>query len=401
VVRWLGALAVAAALVAAVAARWWTYLDLTVYRYGGHLVLEHHQLYAGGEPHSGLLFTYPPVAALAFTLLTLVPAYAAAGVWSAASVLALAATVAAFARAQGRLVTGQWLALATVAALLLDPVRETLMFGQVNLFLMAMVSLDLLVLRGRWTGVLIGIAAGIKLTPAIFVVLLLLVGRRAAAVRAVAAFGATVLVGLVAIPGDATTYWTSSVWASSRVGHLEFIRNQSLLGTLTRLLHHEPSDALWLGVAVPVGVALLLLARAWWRRGAPDVAVLLTAAAMLMCSPISWDHHAVWAAPLLLVLWQRAPRWLLVPVVALLLVGLRPLVLHGEMRELTWDPWQQVVGNAYTWAVLALGVVAAVALRQARPSSRSVSSGSAADVAAYDVNQRRAPDNPVDPVISG
>ena len=258
--------------------------------------------------------------------------------------------------------------------LALDPVRETLMFGQVNLLLMALITYDLLVLRGRWSGFLVGIAAGIKLTPLVFVVLLVLVGRRADALRAVSSFTATVLVGVVLLPGDAAEYWTRALWDAGRVGGIEYIRNQSLNGTLTRLLHHEPSTLLWFAVAAPVGAALLLMATLWWRRGDRDLGVLLAAGAMLMCSPISWDHHFVWAAPLLLVLWRHA-RLATSPVAALLLVGLRPLVGHGEKSELTWTGLEQVAGNGYTWLVLALAAAAVVPLLRSRAVEDEVRTG--------------------------
>ena len=103
------------------------------------------------------------------------------------------------------------------------------------------------------------------------------------------------------------------------------------------------------------------MASLWWRRGDRELGVLLTAGAVLMCSPISWDHHFVWCVTALLVLWRLA-RVLAVPAAGLLLVGLRPLVQHGERSELAWHGLQQVVGNGYTWLVLGLGVLAAVAL---------------------------------------
>ena len=346
-----------AALAGAVARHSWRlFADLSVYRFGGRTILDGLPLYAGAEPHSGLLFTYPPFAALAMTAASVPPAWLVTGAWTAASVAALAMTLRIFGLPRSALLP------VVIGLVAIDPVRGTLVFGQVNLLLMALVCYDVLVLRGRWSGFLVGIAAGIKLTPLVFVALLVLVGRRADALRAVSAFAATVLVGVVLLPGDAATYWTSALWDSGRVGGVEYIRNQSLNGALTRLLHHEPSTLLWLAVAAPVGAALLALATFWWRRGAHDVAVLLTAGAMLMCSPISWDHHFVWAAPLLLVLWRRTPA-LSLAVAALLLVGLRPLVSHGDNVELTWHGLQQVPGNGYTWLVLALAAGAAYALR--------------------------------------
>ncbi len=350
-------LALMAAMAGAAASRWWTFLDLTVYRFGGRTVVDGLPLYAGAEPHSGLLFTYPPFAGLVMALLAVPPLWLAAGAWTATSVAALAVTLRSFGLGRA------WLVPATIGMLALDPVRETLLFGQVNLVLMALISYDLLVLRGRWSGFLVGVAAGVKLTPLIFVALLVLVGRRADALRAVSSFTATVLVGVVLLPGDAADYWTRALWDAGRVGGIEYIRNQSLNGMLTRLLHHEPATLLWLGVAAPAGAALLGLATLWWRRGDRQVGVLLAAGAMLLCSPISWDHHFVWAAPLLLVLWRRTPRTLLLAVVALFLCGLRPLVIHGEKAELRWHGLEQVAGNGYTWLVLLLAVAATYALR--------------------------------------
>ena len=134
---------------------------------------------------------------------------------------------------------------------------------------------------------------------------------------------------------------------------------------MTRLGHGEPAAWVWLPVSAVAGSALLALAALWWRRGARDVGVLLAAGAMLLCSPISWDHHFVWAAPLLLVLARRTPKLVLVAVAALLVVGLRPLVTHGDHRELDWQASQQLVGNGYTWLVLGFAVAAAVAFVRA------------------------------------
>ena len=141
--------------------------------------------------------------------LALLPAWLAAALWTGASVGALAAVVVVVRRALGRPAPGWLVALVTGGALALEPVWQNLTFGQVNLFLMLAVLVDLLRPERRWSGVLVGIAAGVKLTPLVFVVLLVLVGRRAAAGRAALAFAGTVAVGFVAMPGSAATYWTA------------------------------------------------------------------------------------------------------------------------------------------------------------------------------------------------
>ena len=369
-------LVLAAGLLGAAATTWRDFVDLDVYRFGGRVVLDGLPLYGVAHPDSGLLFTYPPFAALLMTVMALPPAALTVGLWTGLGVAALALTVRVFAVEVGHRPTPGLLALVTVGMLALDPVRETLEFGQVNLVLMALVSYDLLAHRGRWVGVLVGVAAGIKLTPLVFVVLLYALGRRSDAVRATLAFAGTVLVGFLVVPRSASAYWLEAIWDSERVGNLEYVRNQALSGTLTRLTQHEPSTGVWLVVAGAAGATLLALAVAWWRRGARDVGVLLAAGAMLLCSPISWDHHFVWIAPLLVVLAVRGPRWAAMGVAAVGVVGARVLVPRGSGRELTWGWLDQLAGNGFTWLVLLLACVAAqplVAGRTRPTTSPSVS----------------------------
>ena len=66
------------------------------------------------------------------------------------------------------------------------------------------------VLAGRtrwWHGIAIGVAAGVKLTPLIFIPYLLLIGRIRQAATAAGTFVATVLVGYAVLPRDSGTYW--------------------------------------------------------------------------------------------------------------------------------------------------------------------------------------------------
>src|SRR5438094_690100 len=72
-------------------------------------------------------------------------------------------------------------------ALWLQPVHDSLDQGQVNLLIMLLVIAGFS-LGGRAAGPLIGIAAAIKLTPAIFIVYLLLIRRIRDAVTACVIF---------------------------------------------------------------------------------------------------------------------------------------------------------------------------------------------------------------------
>ena len=218
---------------------------------------------------------------------------------------------------------------------------------------------DVLRPERRRSGVLTGIVAGLKLTPLVFVVLLLLVGRRAAAGRAVLAFAATVAVGFATMPQASASYWTEGLLDARRVGPPALAHNQSVSGALTRLLDGPPSTLLWLCVAGPLALAVLGVGVARWRRGDPLLGTCLAALAMLVASPISWSHHWVWAVPVAVVLWERS-RWAAVAWTALFVA--RPMLWlpWGEGRELEWGAAEQLLGNAYLLAALALALGAAL-----------------------------------------
>ncbi|WP_249998155.1 glycosyltransferase 87 family protein [Actinoplanes sp. M2I2] len=337
------------------------FVDLSVYQYGGRRLVDGLSLYGARDPATNLRFTYPPFAALAMVPLAPLPFWLATAFWTAASVGALAGAIVVVARALGRTVSGRLVALLTVGALALEPVWQNLTFGQINLLLMLAVLIDLLYPERRWSGILLGIAAGVKLTPLVFVVLLVLAGRRATAGRALLAFAGTAAIGLLLIPGAAKTYWTHNLIKAGRVGPPELAHNQSVFGTITRLLDHIPPTLLWLAIAGPLALAIVAVGAVWWRRGDRVLGTGLGASAMLLASPVSWSHHWVWAVPIGLALWQRN-RWAGVAWTAVFVA--RPFVWPpwGDTREFKWSPIEHVPGNAYVLAALALSIWAAVEL---------------------------------------
>jgi alpha-1,2-mannosyltransferase len=343
-------LVLAAGLVGALAGG---FKDLSVYLYGGQGVLDGHAVLGSRDPVSGLPFTYPPFAAVAIVPLAVLPRWLASALWTAGSLAALAGVVAFVRREAGRPAPGWLVALLTCGSLALEPVWQNLSFGQVNLVLMLVILLDVAGRERRWSGLLVGVAAGVKLTPLVFVVLLLAVGRRRAAVRATVAFAATVAVGFAGMPRDSLAYWGHRLLDASRVGPPSLAHNQSVYGALTRLLHGPPPTVLWLAVAGPIAVAVLALAVRWWRLGDRVLGTCVGALAMLVASPISWSHHWVWAVPIALALWERsrpvALAWTAVFVT-------RPFVWlpWGHRREYGWTPLEHVVGNAYLLSALAL-----------------------------------------------
>lgn len=291
-------------------------VDLRVYSYGAASLGSgglYTFTYSDLTPDFPLPFTYPPFAAMLMVPLHWVPSFTVLAVlWQLATVAALYGVV----RLSLRMLVGEhcstpgWQSLAlvwTAVGVWLEPVRTTLNFGQVNVFLVLGVLLAVNTQRWWVAGGIVGLLAGIKLTPAITGLYLL--GRRnvrAAAFSAVA-FAGTVVLSFVLVPSEARTYFFGVGTDASRVGPVGSAINQSLRGALSRLLGHDVGTGpAWL---VAVAVAAAVAALAWWRLDRSDrLGQLLVVQLLgLLGSPISWSHHWVWFVPV--VLWLvHGPR---------------------------------------------------------------------------------------------
>jgi alpha-1,2-mannosyltransferase len=306
--------AVSAAVCCALSARSQAhFVDLQVYRMGGAAVLHSDRLYQ--LRFVWLPFTYPPFAAVAFAALAVVPWKVAVTVLTGASVVALPAALYLVLRLSGpvreRARERAWtLALAVAAAAIwLDPARATLGYGQVDILLTAAVLYDLsLPDTARRKGMLIGLVAGLKLTPAIFAVYLLVTGRRRAAATAAAAFAGTVAAGFSVLPASSAWFWSGPFASPGHVSPVQNPQNQSLYGALARVMHTAHVLPVWLPLATAVAVAGLALAAAASRRGDEALGFSLCAVTGLLISPISWIHHWVILIPALLVAGLTADR---------------------------------------------------------------------------------------------
>jgi alpha-1,2-mannosyltransferase len=287
---------------------WHNWFDLRVYDGAAEWWRSGRPLYDYTYGRTQYGFTYPPFAALAVLPMTLLPIEAVAAVHATVNLLVLAGVtwwlVAPLARRHGWPV-GFSVAAAVPVLFVLEPVRETIGFGQVNLVLLALVLADVAALRrgSRWAGVGIGLAAALKITPGLFMVYLLLTRRwRAAAVAATTGAVATGLAFAIA-PDTSWRFFTSTLWQTDRVGRLDKTSNQSLLGGLARLTDPaQPPRLVWLVLVVVVlGLVLTRAVRA--ARAGDDLAgIALTGLAACLVSPISWSHHLVWLVPALVVL---------------------------------------------------------------------------------------------------
>ena len=278
-------------------------VDLQVYQGAGEVVRDGGRLYDFETPFPQLLpFTYPPFGGLLAVPLSLLERFTLGYVWTALEVAAVAWIARVLAirvrRTTGSLAPSFVYAAAFLAVAWLGPVRDTFYYGQVNLFLLTLIAADLLVVRGRWPrGLLIGLAAAIKLTPAFFIPYLWITGRQRAAIVATITFVVAQLVAFVFIPTDSIQYWTSTIFEGERLGLNAGVANQSIRAMLLRFALPSGIGAiLWLLLAIPVALLGLRTAKRAYEAGDGLLAAGVTGLTAALVSPVSWSHHFVWIA---------------------------------------------------------------------------------------------------------
>jgi len=330
-------------------------IDLDVYRRTGQLLLAGKDFFNA----DGLPWIYPPFAALLTVPFAVVGVEAAAIGWLVLCVGALAAMLYRLGFSGWRLSLA-----ATVCVLFVEPVTETLGFGQLGILLVAAAVLDsmpgprLLSRRIAPEGWLTGLATAVKLTPAVVAAYNFFAGRRKPGLVAFAAFVAATGLGFLLLPAASLHYWGGLLAGETGLNSgIVYATNQSVLGAWTRLLGETSRGGLVLSALVVVlGVAAAVVVH---RAGEVGLAICLAGITSLLASPISWSHHYVWIVPLGIVLWQarRLPgwyRWFGLAYVAWGVLAPFKWLPRGDDVELGYAPWQQLVVN--------IGVLAGVAL---------------------------------------
>jgi alpha-1,2-mannosyltransferase len=287
-------------------------IDLQVYVYAVKDMLAGRDIFATTTPFWRLYFIYPPIAAILMTPLAIGPYVFWQVVWTGGLVWAQQSVLKRCGAPRG------WkLGLLGIAVVLaVEPVRTTLGYGQVNTMLMALIVFDLLPDRPRQRrripqGILIGLAAAIKLTPALFVIFMFLIGKRRAAITAIISFAVFTGIGAILLFGESVVFFGGLSGGDTRTASPLYTGNQSLLGVFFRLGDSSRTTTV-LGLAVAGVLAVLgcLVAAYWWADNEKVFAVAIVGLTTCLASPLSWTHHYVWILPLgMAVLSPGVPRW--------------------------------------------------------------------------------------------
>lgn len=343
-------------------------IDLQVYVYAVKDLLAGKDIFATTTPGWNLYFIYPPIAAILMIPLALGPYV----MWQVIWTLGLVAAQRTVLRRCG--VPGGWklAVIGVVVVLAVEPIRTTLGYGQVNTLLMALVIMDLLPDRPgdrRFLprGTLIGLAAAIKLTPALFVIFAFLIGKRKLAVMAMISFGVLTGIGAVFLPAQTFSFFGGLLGGDTRTASPLYVGNQSLLGVFFRVLGDSQAITL-VGLAIGGLIALLgtVIAAQWWRRRQYAFAIGIVGLCTCLASPLSWTHHYVWILPLAVAVALKVqispgaapaagstplaplPTWtkIIGGAWAVWVSACLPLALlpYGQDKELGYTPMQDFVG---------------------------------------------------------
>jgi alpha-1,2-mannosyltransferase len=284
--------------------------DFGAYLAAANAVANHTDLYAQfihQRPNVALSgFDYPPVVAFLVQPLAWVPATAAATLWLW---LTVACTAAATGIAAFTLLPRAWprLEISALVTFLFSAATYNYWHGQMNpvIFLLLAVALHAWVHEHQTRfGVLIGIAASIKLAPIVLVVLII----RRRWWRAAAACGVTLAAGLalgVAAFGTATLHEYVTRVLPVLSAQDGWLYNQSISGVVSRLFGHAvlipQSGSLGISI-VTDGVLIVMLGLLFFAvgPGARNRAVSGAEFAagtlfMLLASTITWYAHYVTA----------------------------------------------------------------------------------------------------------
>jgi alpha-1,2-mannosyltransferase len=274
-------------------------LDLRVYRDSANAFVSGHNPYSSTFTQSHLALTYPPFALAVLSSTTWASFAVTEWLLWAVSVAATTAAVMIVLVDRGfELTASTWcasFAWACCSILVLEPARSGVNYGQIEFVLMFLVVADVLLIPSPFRGVAIGVAAAIKLTPLIFILIFVVRRDRASVIRTALSFLACTVLAWLLWPNLSRSFWLHDVTQPGRVGGVTYAGNQSVFA----VLHRSPFPATgsvvgWVVLSVTTVLVGSFVAWRCVRTDRQSFALMAIALVGLMISPISWTHHWVW-----------------------------------------------------------------------------------------------------------
>ncbi|GAB7066664.1 mannosyltransferase [Mycolicibacterium hodleri] len=356
-------------------------IDLHIYVLGGAALDNPSALYdvAYLDPAHGetMPFVYPPFAAMVLYPLHFVPFWLVALAWRVGVIAGVYAVVRLCQQMMG-VADKRTAMLWTAGALWLEPIVGNVKHATIGVFLMLLVMYAAHSKRWWLSGLLVGLGAGIKLTPAIAGLYFVGIRRWATAAFSAVAFLATLAVSYV-VAGDRVRFFFEDFIGRDGLFTIGNDYNQSWRGGIARVLGYDAGTSPHLIVAI--GVTGVLSLAAWWALGSAAAhrdqlgSLLVVMLFGLLASPVSWTAHWVWLVPLLVWLlhgpWSHRPgarvlwwAWLIVTFAAIPNQLAQLQTNRWEISRPWYEAWAGLVYPALTLATLGWIVATAVAIRR-------------------------------------
>lgn len=369
-------------------------IDAAVYREGALALVNGESLYA--QPFDmgdiSLPFIYPPIGAILFApwgyfdFITVELAGNLVVIGSSLLLLlCLYLVTNAVLSGRDKLLAFTIAAISWPIALFAEPVFLNADLGQINILIMALVVMDLLPIKRRIPrGVLIGLAAAIKITPLAMLLYFLVKKDFRGIINAVISLLAFTAIGAVLAWENTKEFFSSTLLNLSAEGDsgvdTTFQSNSSIQAMLYRWWTSK-ADAeasslptiLWIVLSLIAVAAVAYLMHQLFSRGLHVEAVMVNAMPMLLISPISWSHHWVWLPLWAVVFFVRYrqhrshPKFLLWSgvILSVMLLMLPPKWWFGRdgVNVFELNFWEKLLISDWTWLSIGLMITLGLGLK--------------------------------------
>nr|VDG63838.1 Polyprenol-phosphate-mannose-dependent alpha-(1-2)-phosphatidylinositol mannoside mannosyltransferase [Streptococcus thermophilus] len=321
-----------------------TLLDVGVFRDAGNALVNGDPLYDGFPTRSGFAFIYPPFAALLFVPLTWLPEVAMDIAWNTSIILAIFAIIGMACHRLGLERWWMWAIGLTGFSTLLDTVYTNLYYGQINVFLILLVAADVLgYTPKKIRGIGVGVAAGIKLTPAAYGVIFLVRKDWWSVARSAGFFALTALIGLALRPKESIYFWTEEFFVTDRGGDVFYPPNQGVGGMLSRgLLSAETVESIAPFILLTFALLSIFIAYRLEQRGRSVEALLVVVLGISLGAPIAVSHHwvgVILILPLIFAAQEKNVRVLLAIAAGAMISPSYTILDENNPQVWAWPLW--------------------------------------------------------------
>ena len=220
--------------------------------------------------------------------------------------------------------------------------------GQINVFLVFLVTADVLGYTPKpLRGLGIGLAAGVKITPAAYAIIFLVRKDWWSLGRSAGFFFITVILGFFARASESVDFWTKYFFETDRGGRVDYPHNQGLGGLLSRgPLSVDAVGTLTPFIFVAFAAATIYVAYQLEKHNRSVEALFLVVLGISIGGPYAVAHHwagAILVLPIILAVREDFLRILLSITAGAWIVPGYMLIPESDPSNVEWRTW--LAGN--------------------------------------------------------